>query len=850
MPGKPPPKELLPRPLRLLLGATSVGASQENLRSAVEGKVVLVTGASSGVGEASAVRLGAAGATVLLVARRAELLEQLRDGIVASGGSAYAYPTDMADVEAVGAMAEQVLADHGHVDVVVSNAGLSIRRWISDSYDRFHDFQRTIDVNYLGPVRLLLGLLPSMRERGEGHIVNIATTGVDMPPVQWSAYIASKNAMETWLRGVAPEIRADGVTTTSIHLQMVRSPMLGPFRMWRYMPGMSPDEAARMVSRAIVDRPRTISPWWARLSAPIQDLAQRQIEESIASRVQLSNPASRKSADPKRVQRYKAVGRASIAADEAVGGLLTIRASGAVRPIRPDRLARAALARRRYGLTPAYAIAAGAELNPQHDAVIDEQGSVTFAELNERSRTQAAALQGHLDLDDRKRVALMARNHRGFVEAAAAAMRLGCDLVLLNYDYAGPQLGEVLDREGVDLAIHDEEFSTVFEQSGFSGPRVLSSLSGDGDAGLPTLETLCEWGGPDPRAPREPGKFVLMTSGTTGTPKGVSREIDPRALIGMAWGGLRTLSRIKPTPRSGAPFVLPPPLFHMYGFYVMLGAHLYGSPIVIRSKFDPEGILEDVERTGAEVLCIVPTMLKRIMDLPSEKRRHDTSSLRMVPCGAAPLPPELAINFMDEFGDILYNAYASTESGGGTLATPADLRAAPGTVGRAAGGVEVRILDDEGVELPKGETGRVFLKTAMLFDGYSGGGTKDMIDGFMRSGDVGHLDRKGRLFIEGRDDDMILSGGENVYPQEIEELLVAHDAVADAGVIGVPDPDFGQRLAAFVVLKEGSKASSEELRAYVKAHLARYKVPREVEFLDELPRTSTGKLKRRALVPD
>ena len=551
MPSKPPPRELLPRPLRILMGATSVGTSQERLRSAVEGKVVLVTGASSGVGEASAVRLGAAGARVLLVARRAELLEQLRDEIVASGGSAHAYPTDMADVEAVGAMAEQVLADHGHVDVVVSNAGLSIRRWISDSYERFHDFQRTIDVNYLGPVRLLLALLPSMRERGEGHIVNIATTGVDMPPVQWSAYIASKNAMETWLRGVAPEIRADGVTTTSIHLQMVRSPMLGPFRMWRYMPGMSPDEAARMVSRAIVDRPRTISPWWARLSAPIQDLAQRQIEAAIAGRVQLSNPASRAGADPKRVHRYKAVGRASIAADEAVGGLLTIRASGAVRPIRPDRLARSAMARRRYGLTPAYAIAAGAELHPQREAVIDEHGSVTFAELNERSRAQAAALQGHLDLDDRKRVALMARNHRGFVEAAAAAMRLGCDLVLLNYDYAGPQLGEVLDREGVDLAIHDDDFSEVFEESGFSGPRVLSSPSEDGDAGLPTLETLCDWGGPDPRAPREPGKFVLMTSGTTGTPKGVSREIDPRALIGMAWGGLRTLSRIKPTPRSG-----------------------------------------------------------------------------------------------------------------------------------------------------------------------------------------------------------------------------------------------------------------------------------------------------------
>jgi fatty-acyl-CoA synthase len=202
---------------------------------------------------------------------------------------------------------------------------------------------------------------------------------------------------------------------------------------------------------------------------------------------------------------------------------------------------------------------------------------------------------------------------------------------------------------------------------------------------------------------------------------------------------------------------------------------------------------------------------------------------------------------MDEFGDILYNAYASTESAGGTLATPADLRAAPGTVGRAAAGVDIRILDEEGVEMPRGETGRIFLKTPMLFDGYSGGGSKDMIDGFMRSGDVGHLDRKGRLFVEGRDDDMILSGGENVYPQEVEELLAGHEAIADAAVVGVPDEDFGQRLAAFVVTKPGKSATEDELKSYVKASLARYKVPREIAFVDELPRTSTGKLRRKTL---
>jgi acyl-CoA synthetase (AMP-forming)/AMP-acid ligase II len=219
----------------------------------------------------------------------------------------------------------------------------------------------------------------------------------------------------------------------------------------------------------------------------------------------------------------------------------------------------------------------------------------------------------------------------------------------------------------------------------------------------------------------------------------------------------------------------------------------------------------------------------------------------MVISGAAPLPPELATALLDEFGDVLYNGYASTEVGAGTLATPADLRAAPGTVGRPASGVTVRILDEEGVELPAGTTGRIFVRGPLMFDGYTGGGGKQMIDGLMSSGDVGHFDADGRLFIDGRDDDMIVSGGENVFPQEVEELLGAHEAVADAAVFGVPDPEFGQRLAAMVVPRPGVSVADDQLKDYVRAHLARYKVPREIELVAELPRTSTGKLQRRKL---
>jgi acyl-CoA synthetase (AMP-forming)/AMP-acid ligase II len=321
---------------------------------------------------------------------------------------------------------------------------------------------------------------------------------------------------------------------------------------------------------------------------------------------------------------------------------------------------------------------------------------------------------------------------------------------------------------------------------------------------------------------------------------------------------LLDLRRITPVPRSGEPIVVAPPLFHLYGFVGMISGLAFGSPIVIRQRFDPEGTLTDIERTGAGVLLAVPTMLKRIMDLPADRReRYDTSSLRMLISGAAPLAPELAAAVMDHFGDILYNGYASTESGSGTFATPHDLRAAPGTVGKPVAGTTVKILGDDGTELPTGETGRIFVRGPLLFEGYTGGGDKDRIGGLMATGDVGHFDDQGRLFIDGRDDEMIVSGGENVFPQEVEELLLGHEAVADAAVLGVPDEEFGQRLA---VLKPGASAGQQELKPYVRERLARYKAPREISykapreisykapreitFVDELPRTATGKLHR------
>jgi NAD(P)-dependent dehydrogenase (short-subunit alcohol dehydrogenase family) len=277
--------------------------SAAKLRAAVAGTTVLVTGASHGIGRQTAIRLAEAGATVLLVARSADLLEELAEQLRAGGGSAFALPADLSDAEqGVPALAERILAEHGPPDTIVNNAGKSIRRAIDRSYDRFHDFTRTADLNYLGPVRLLLALLPAMRERGSGHVVNVSTVGVLLPPTpRWSAYQASKSAFDVWLRSVAAETRADGVTATSLYMALVHTRMSAPTDDFKLVPGLAPDEAAGLVCHAIVDRPPAIAPWWATTAALI-DVAARGTSDRLVrlyTRRFTSRPSA--AADPSRV---------------------------------------------------------------------------------------------------------------------------------------------------------------------------------------------------------------------------------------------------------------------------------------------------------------------------------------------------------------------------------------------------------------------------------------------------------------------------------------------------------------------------------------------------------------------
>jgi acyl-CoA synthetase (AMP-forming)/AMP-acid ligase II len=520
----------------------------------------------------------------------------------------------------------------------------------------------------------------------------------------------------------------------------------------------------------------------------------------------------------------------------------TLHDAGVITVIRPDRLVRLGLTLRRWGATPAAGYAAGAERYPDQPAIVDDLGPLTFAEVHERTDRLANALADR-GIGETDNVALMCRNHRGLIEATVALSKLGANALYLNTSFAGPQIAEVLGRERAAALVYDAEFGSLVAEGGHRRKRFVAWFDGaEGKPKDPRLEDLVAAGDPSsPVPPAEHAKVTILTSGTTGAPKGASRSgpenLDPVAAM---------LSKIPLRARETTHIAAP--MFHTWGFaHWSLGLAL-SSTIVLTGRFDPERTLSLTARHEATALVVVPVMLQRILELPTETiRRYDLSKLRTIPTSGSALPGELAERVMDVLGDKLYNLYGSTEVAWATIATPADLRAAPGTAGRPPMGTVVKLLDADGREVPNGLSGRIFVANEMTFDGYTGGGSKEVIAGLMSTGDVGHFDSAGRLFVDGRDDEMIVSGGENVFPREVEDLLANHEAIEEAAVVGVPDEQFGQRLKAFVVLRDGAELSEADVQQYVKENLARYKAPREVVFLEQLPRNATGKVLKREL---
>jgi fatty-acyl-CoA synthase len=488
-----------------------------------------------------------------------------------------------------------------------------------------------------------------------------------------------------------------------------------------------------------------------------------------------------------------------------------------------------ATAVRKFGIGPAMGFEAAAGAYGDAVGLYDDFGSLTFGELRDQSDALAIAL-GERGVDSENKVGVLARNHRGLILSTVALSKIGADIVFFNTGFAGPQVVDVAKREGVVAFIADAEFDELTQG--------VDAACFQADA----LENLIEEGlGRHPGKPPRESRTVILTSGTTGTPKGASRDTSSAggAAIGFA---ARLKFQIRDTVLIGAP------AFHAWGAAHLAAAMLFGSTVVLQRRFDPEEVLRAIDMHRVRTLVVVPVMLQRLLDLPEETRaKYDTSSLEVVASSGSALPGPLAQRWMDAFGDNLYNTYGSTEVSIATMADPKQLRDHPGTAGTPLRGSTVVLLDEKGREVPEGETGRIFVGNSALFDGYTGGGSKEVVDGMMSTGDMGHFDAEGNLYVDGRDDDMIVSGGENVFPQEVEDLIAGHPDVEEVAVVGVPDDQFGQRLAAYVVARDGKTLTVDEVKDHVKASLARHKVPRDVHFLDALPRNATGKILRRQL---
>lgn len=518
--------------------------------------------------------------------------------------------------------------------------------------------------------------------------------------------------------------------------------------------------------------------------------------------------------------------------------LVTTRMLVLMSPAKYVRLVRVL---REQGTNATTSFALAAVRRPHGTALVDERGSLTWQQLQDRSAALAAGLVATTG-GPIETVAILCRNHRGFVDALLANSRLGGSALLLNTGFSGPQLADVMEREGARVILYDEEFAGVVAdaRSRIDGlVEVLGWTDETAPAGVLSIEGLVEaHAGQVPPKPATRGRVVLLTSGTTGTPKGARRSgggADELAgmLERIPWRGEETA-------------VVVAPMFHAWGFGQLVIAATMTTTVVTRRKFDPEATLALVDEHRASGLSVVPVMLERIMDLPSAVLdRYSLRSLRFVSASGSRMKPESVTAFMDRFGDVVHNSYNATEAGQISVAQPADLRHAPDTAGRPVRGTELRVVDEDGRDVGADVVGRILVRGASPFDGYTAGAEKDVIDGYMVSGDVGRLDAEGRLYVVGRDDDMIVSGGENVYPIEVEKVLGGHPAVREVVVVGVDDEAFGQRLAAYVALT--GEVSAEELKAHVRDRLAGYKVPRDVVVLDALPRNASGKIMVREL---
>lgn len=509
-----------------------------------------------------------------------------------------------------------------------------------------------------------------------------------------------------------------------------------------------------------------------------------------------------------------------------------------VRPTRPLTALRIVGDVRRWGTSPAIGFSLGAARCPDSVAVIDLDDELrpetTFAEIDHRCEVLAVALQDR-GIGPGGRVGLLGRNSRSFLESLIAVSRTGADVVYLNTATEANTLEQLVANLRIELLIHDSEFTPRV-------PKTIPRLLTDEKSGVPLLATI-----PAKRyLPAQPsyGQHIILTSGTSsGKPRGAGRsgaDFDSGAAV---------LDTFPLTMNSTV--LLAAPLFHAWGWmHHRLGTLLDCTQVVMRRP-DPERILASLAATDAQMLVTVPVLLRRLVELPTRvKRRYRLDSLRCVAVSGSALPGSLATEFMDDFGDVLYNLYGSTEAAFATCATPTDLRINPESAGRPLAGVHVEILDRRGRRLGRETDGRVFVGSRATFGGYTDGGDRPRVRGMVFTGDIGRLDMQGRLTIVGRADDVIVTGGENVHPAEVEEVLALHPDVADVAVTGAPDPVYGSVLVAHIVPRDPKTFDTAAVLDWSRSRLGPHHRPRSVIIHESLPRNPTGKVLRRVLAGD
>lgn len=475
-------------------------------------------------------------------------------------------------------------------------------------------------------------------------------------------------------------------------------------------------------------------------------------------------------------------------------------------------------------------------------AIHDRSGTLTWKELEERAN-RAAHLLEEAGVSGGDRVALVLRNGREMIEITLAAQKLGVIACPLNTWAKPKELEAMLSNSDPSLLVYDTLHADQLED-------VVHDLEiiavGDADAALDgslLYEAALAEHPTTPPLPftRNPGsaKVVIHTSGTTGTPKGAQRDSSAAGI-----GALANLLAVVPYRRDDV-VLCPAPLFHSFGLATFTIAIALGATMVLPERFDAEESLNLIDKHRVTAASFVPVMIRRIVSLPEDvKDRYDPSSLRVVMASGSSLSEDLRRAAIDLFGPVLYDLYGSTEVGWVTIATPSDMSKHPQTVGKSVPGIDVAVLSEDGQRLPPGELGEIFVKSEVLFQGYTSGESKKVVDDYMTIGDVGRLDDEGYLFIEGRADDMVVVGGENIYPVEIEGVIENIDGVDEVAVVGVSDDEYGEALAAFVV----GSADPEQIKKVCEQELASFKVPRRIEVREDLPRTSTGKVIKRELI--